>query len=695
MIHVSLDPEGLQRVITDLSNYGTKARECRESVKNTNDRNDSPTDLASSLDIISGSAEALEDKAKDLQARLDSAKAANESGITPMGADGTISYVIPDGLEDTADNALANNNVEIAKQARADAEELKKYYAGDETFIINEDWQSFMERLKANQSNPAYANVILSNIDPKTLRSIAAFADEIVDYSGAGAKGGITLEQRAEVSNMLSNVLATASNTWPTDKAKKYADQLTEDMDDKAAAGLNKLFSASRDVDIDGDGQNESVGLDYHDSMLSTIATRLEEWDQRTFPNETYIMQGGRFSGVVHAMTGNVDAATEWLAVNKENGEVDPQKTAGRVKSLMENGYIGETRWTDDWTLISAQQAVSSSADSPFKGASQAGIVSGVLNTIGESGKTIKLSDTARNGASISLSAYPYGVQLSADTSDPRKDEETGATLRTRDVDDNGWTKGLPTQPLLTNIALTNLTGQIGKNNTALTRLAGSQEAFNKNQQALETTQDGYQTVSTNFKKQSAVRGFVAGAIARQAEIDGADADKQVAAWAKAGSIAVGSLPLPGVGQLGGKFVQVAAQFLMNAGKTVAANGVENGITETFGGSETKEKTKNEKIRDAGISANSQTSGLSLLKSGIYSQEELKSVYANNMGGTVKEILNENGEILVGDSVTAKQGEAITQTVERLPEKGSLEDFNEDMKVAYGGAYDKAYSLTK
>ena len=52
MIYVSLDPEGLQRVITGLSNYGTKARECRESVKNTNDRNDSPTDLASSLDII-------------------------------------------------------------------------------------------------------------------------------------------------------------------------------------------------------------------------------------------------------------------------------------------------------------------------------------------------------------------------------------------------------------------------------------------------------------------------------------------------------------------------------------------------------------------------------------------------------------------------------------------------------------------
>ena len=146
MIYVSLDPEGLQRVITGLSNYGTKARECRESVKNTNDRNDSPTDLASSLDIISGSADALEDKAKDLQARLDSAKAANESGITPMGADGTISYVIPEGLNDTADTVLQYNHVEIVNQARADAAAL--YQAKNSLNGRSDDGRTFNEILE-------------------------------------------------------------------------------------------------------------------------------------------------------------------------------------------------------------------------------------------------------------------------------------------------------------------------------------------------------------------------------------------------------------------------------------------------------------------------------------------------------------------------------------------------------------------
>lgn len=148
MTYVSLDPEGLQKVIDGLSSYVSKARDHRESVKNTNHRNSSPADLASSLEIIAGSAAALEDKVKELQARLDSAKAANESGITPMGADGTISYVIPDGLKDTAENARANNNVEIANQARADAETLKKYDSGGYPHGDEKEVEAFIERMR-------------------------------------------------------------------------------------------------------------------------------------------------------------------------------------------------------------------------------------------------------------------------------------------------------------------------------------------------------------------------------------------------------------------------------------------------------------------------------------------------------------------------------------------------------------------
>ena len=84
MTYVSLNPEGMQKVITDLSGYAAKTREQHSSVASANERNDSPVELSSYLQVIAGSASVLEDKAKDLQARLDSARTANECGLTPL-----------------------------------------------------------------------------------------------------------------------------------------------------------------------------------------------------------------------------------------------------------------------------------------------------------------------------------------------------------------------------------------------------------------------------------------------------------------------------------------------------------------------------------------------------------------------------------------------------------------------------------
>lgn len=705
MTYVSLNPEGMQKVITELSGYAAKTREQHGSVASANERNDSPVELSSYLQVIAGSASALEDKAKDLQARLDSAKAANESGITPAGVDGTLSYIIPDGQDDTAKNALANNNVEIANQARADAEKLKKYYAGDVTDVIAEGVQVFIERMKANQSNPAYANVVLFNVDPKALRNIASYSSGEYDIPGSTIKGGMTFEQQTEVSNTLSNIVATASNTWSTERAKKYGLQLTEDMDDKGEVGVNKLFSASRDVDIDGDGRNESVGLDYNDSMLVTVARRFEDLKSKRAPNERYIAAGGRFSGIVHAMTGNIGASTEWLTVNKDTYDeargpettIDKEATAERVKNLMNEGLIGkstESQWTDDWMLISAQNAVSNSINEPFKGAGKAAIVSGILNTAGESGKTIKLSNASINAASISLSANPYGVQQSTDLGDP----STG----TLPVDDAEWTKDMPEQPLFTNKALTNLAGQIGKDELAKARLAGSQEAFNRTQDMLETTDDA--SVVQNYRQQSRARGFIAGAIGRQAKIDGADVDKQVGSWAEAGAIAASAAPIPGASKLGEGFAKTAAQFVMTAGQSYVVDGAKKGVTEVFGNNEAEKKDKNERIRDAGITACQQTVGWNLLSRDFYSQDELKKAAgvkkdgkSTEGGASTSAILTSEGELRVSSStpvtqMTGEQRQQIKAVFGKVAEKGPVKkDFIDRIGEEYKSGYETAY----
>jgi hypothetical protein len=703
MTYVSLNPEGMQKVITDLSGYAAKTREQHSSVASANERNDSPVELASYLQVIIGSASALEDKAKDLQARLDSAKAANESGITPAGVDGTLSYVIPDGQDDTAKNALANNNVEIANQARADAEKLKKYYAGDVTDVIAEGVQVFIDRMKANQSNPAYANVVLFNVDPKALRNIASYSSGEYDIPGSTIKGGMTFEQQTEVSNTLSNIVATASNTWSTERAKKYGLQLTEDMDDKGELGVNKLFSASRDVDIDGDGRNESVGLDYNDSMLVTVARRFEDLKSKRAPNERYFAEGGRFSGIVHAMTGNAGASMEWLTVNEEtyNEErgpevkVDQEATAERVKMLMNQGDVGKSdksQWTDDWMLISAQSAVSNSVDEPSRGAGKAAIVSGILNTAGEAGPPLKLSNASINAASISLAANPYGVQYSTDLGNP-----SGVTLGTEAPKDKGaeWANDLPEQALFTNVALTNLAGQIGKNDLAKARLAASQEAFNRIQDDFETGGDA--AVTQNYMNQSRTRGFIAGAIGRQAKIDGADVDKMVGSWAEAGAIAASAVPIPGSSKFGEGFGKAAAEFITNAGKSYVVDGAKVIVTKEFASNEQKIKAENEPIRDSGITACQQTVAWNLLGRGFYSQDELKQA-ADKGGASTADILDNKGEFSepTGKSITNIDGrkrQQMMDLVKKAPEKGPIKnDFIDKIGEVYKSGYETAYA---
>ena len=118
MAYVSLDPDALQRLIDGLKGYATTAITNRDDAVNVNTYEDSPTSLTDFSDIVGLHCASLEDEAADLQNRLDAARAANESGLTTTGADGrTIAYVIPEGMEDTAENATASNNVDTVNQA--------------------------------------------------------------------------------------------------------------------------------------------------------------------------------------------------------------------------------------------------------------------------------------------------------------------------------------------------------------------------------------------------------------------------------------------------------------------------------------------------------------------------------------------------------------------------------------------------
>lgn len=653
-------------------------------------------------------------KYKDLQTRLDAAKAANESGLTSTGADGTIAYYVPDGQEDTTQVVTDANGVEAARQAWADADTVVKY---SEDGCSAEQWDALLSRMQSYQDDPAYATALLSKIGKGRLLDLPTDMADRFDHMNqhTGTVRSDRPDAGTDLADALGHVLASASTTWSADKANEYGNGLIDEAEkkgkDRRIGALNSMLLASQETDIDGDGAMEQVGLDYNDDMLVTMAQRLEKFDPQDvgfFDKENWDLSrtdlpvvgpNRPLDGIVHAMTGNTSAADTWLTVHEENGDVDPNKTAERTAALAAKSEIGDNQWTNDWTLLAAQEAIAGNSGTPEvgDGTAQAAIVAGALDAVGEGGKVggsgqdkITLSDAARNAASIALSSYPYGFQRSALTED-RKGRTVG-------MGDGSWAGDMPDQPLLTNKALANLVGQVGENNAALARLAGSQEAFNKIQTTGEAAKDDPQPLSTALNDQANARGFVAGAIARQHEDDAKAKDERVGAWAKAASTAVNAVPLPQA-KGAGAVLNVATNFVTNAGKSAAAKGAEEGTTKMFGGNEDKTKDNEEAVKASGTSSSTINETLMLLDSGEYSQEDLAKAVKNSDPDDVSSVLNSDGTLNIDpssisyDSITSEQESALLTIADKLPSDGHapLTNFGKNNTGSYSSGYDVAH----
>ena len=714
MTYVYLDADGLQTLINNLSTYATTTLTNKESVSNTNTNNSSPTDLTTFNNTLGTKQGELEEKYKDLQTRLDAAKAANESGLTSTGADGTIAYYVPDGQEDTTQVVTDANGVEAARQAWADADTVVKY---SEDGCSAEQWDALLSRMQSYQDDPAYATALLSKIGKGRLLDLPTDMADRFDHMNqhTGTVRSDRPDAGTDLADALGHVLASASTTWSADKANEYGNGLIDEAEkkgkDRRIGALNRMLLASQETDIDGDGAMEQVGLDYNDDMLVTMAQRLEKFDPQDvgfFDKENWDLSrtdlpvvgpNRPLDGIVHAMTGNTSAADTWLTVHEENGDVDPNKTAERTAALAAKSGIGDNRWTNDWTLLAAQEAIAGNSGTPEvgDGTAQAAIVAGALDAVGEGGKVggsgqdkITLSDAARNAASIALSSYPYGFQRSALTED-RKGRTVG-------MGDGSWAGDMPDQPLLTNKALANLVGQVGENNAALARLAGSQEAFNKIQTTGEAAKDDPQPLSTALNDQANARGFVAGAIARQHEDDAKAKDERVGAWAKAASTAVNAVPLPQA-KGAGAVLNVATNFVTNAGKSAAAKGAEEGTTKMFGGNEDKTKDNEEAVKASGTSSSTINETLMLLDSGEYSQEDLAKAVKNSDPDDVSSVLNSDGTLNIDpssisyDSITSEQESALLTIADKLPSDGHapLTNFGKNNTGSYSSGYDVAH----
>ena len=168
------------------------------------------------------------------------------------------------------------------------------------------------------------------------------------------------------------------------------------------------------------------------------------------------------------------------------------------------------------------------------------------------------------------------------------------------------------------------------------------------------------------FQNQSNLRGYMAGAIARQSEIDGADTDARVGAWAQAASTAVSAVPLPQT-KAAGVALDAGTKFALNAGKSAAAQGAESGIGSLFGGHEDKAKSENEKARNAGSKANTDIEVLSVLGSGVYTREELAAIAQSNKGVGIASVLSPDGDLLIIPDTVDPDNPALTPDQKNAP----------------------------
>ena len=715
MAYVSLDPDALQTLIDGLKGYATTAITNRDDAVNVNTYEDSPTSLTDFSDVVGLHCASLEDEAADLQNRLDAARAANESGLTSTGADGrTIAYVIPEGMEDTAENATASNNVDTVNQAREDAASLSDY---KRSVFGHDDWDDILARVQAGQDDPAYANALLANIGPERLLDLPADINDKMKIKNAKDQTELSSHPKAaeDLTNALGHILATASATWPDDQAADYANKLADATEEKGKSerlkALNGMLMASQDVDVDEDGTAESVGLDYSDSMLTTLAQRMEnyspqKWDNTSprdwldrlrdvrddsnlSPKELY--SDNPLAGVVHAMTGNPQAAQNWLVARPDGqGAPDPtslrqtKETVQRVQDLVGWGSLKEKGWATDWATmayefdsqgwVSSDPAVMSQEERSYQDYASATAVSGILNGIGSSEKPVTLPDGVRNLVSETLANHPDSVVESTDSTNPVSPVSSGEM----EADDGTTTYDY--RPLFTDRALSNLVGQISYNETASSRLGESVTDYNQKvfDDAVATYKDSGDStpVDAAVNAQCRTNGFFAGAAGYQEVGSAEKADKVSKDRNKTASFLAGLIPT--VGPEASYIVNVAQPF--NEDQESSANSRANSM------------------RNVASEQNHEQLTASFLNSGLYDSDDLLgAVRDSEKDPQTDRVVDEDGNPLTVDMDPSEIGDedvggGLDQVGDHLFHRA---DHTLDYTDTRDSSFDKGYEAAK
>ena len=658
MTYVYLNYENMKSVIKSINNYATSAENGKTKVRTLNNNHGTRMDL-SGLSSWDEKVRALRDKTIEIDNRVETAKKQSESGITPKNGQ-DIAYYVPDSLEDTAQNvSYADAGFEYAKDLQEALKNGKDRYGRDVDTIVTD--------LATFPNLPAFEAFSAAFIEKVGIENLPQLALDVDDKAGGyfySAEYAATLYEESKshagrrIADMFGRMMASASKTWNDEKATQNAEKLASSLVNDRGYGsaervsaLNYMFGASNFVDVDGDSstKDRGIGLEYgNPKFLVEMANRLEQFSyklpQDTQNNPTLGDHEYRhpLTGLVHAISANPQAAREWLspeldanASEEEHREAD-KKTADRVRKMMGLNPVGDNQWTDDWMVLADRSSTRANSNNANAGPGAAATVSAVFNAIGESDNYIDLSDTSRVLTARTLSRYPIGLEESAALGSD--------DVYTKGAGEAGWASKRSRQPILSDLALSNLTGQVGQNDNASKLLSTSQANFNQERISMEVENakrtGDYSGLANAYKLQSNANGFVVGAIARTSENEKANADARTKVWIDAGANVVNAVPVASELNAVGKTAASAA-------RAQATSTGKQSLMEILAAEEAKEKNATQEKYTQGKVANRVSVTESLLKSGAYTKEQLKNV-GSKPGTDVSSVIGKDGSVNIG-----------------------------------------------
>lgn len=369
MTYIYLDPVGLQSFIDDLNDYAADLDDERATVQQVNSAEADPSDISLSVGLGSTIAQRhadLESVASELQTRLDEAVAMNESGVTPMDANGYVAYYLPaegDGSEDTIENVQAYNSRSV-DNARTDATALAQ--ARDSRDGVADDGRTvdqILDEMAKHQDVPAYGASFVNTY------GIERLIDEplglqwhytSLDGTGATVSGppDTTTDQAAldRANGILGHILAAATQTdaYPqgySSWSEAMYQIATEEGHRGRMSSLNALLAAPGavyDTETLVDLADRCEDLPFDGDGASRTPAQISGWhdDQHGyFYNEGRALAGSSMDpmyGVMMAMGNNPDAAHQYL-------------TEGGGSTTETGLWVPSAETEERWTLLTGR----------------------------------------------------------------------------------------------------------------------------------------------------------------------------------------------------------------------------------------------------------------------------------------------------------------------------------------------------